>query len=123
MKVIVQVVEAIGVLIPDLTTLGLIVPVFFGLYRCAITLGLPGSRDINAALLIALFLGYVLTVALNMASAATLPARPSPVPFSPRDPRREELPRESRSEAVKTQFVREGIEIRQETGFLREVQE
>lgn len=121
MRVIIQVVEAIEVFVPDLQTLGLIVPAFFGLYRSAVLLGLPETRDMGSALLISLALGYVSTVTLNFAGATTVPTRPTPVLSAHREPRRGGLARESQSEAVKTQPVPESIEIKQETDLLEGV--
>lgn len=121
MKVIVQVVEAIAVLVPDLPTLGLSVPAFFSLYCGAIALGLPGTKDLDSALLISLFLGYVFTVALNIAGAMTLPARPGLVSLPQWEPRVQQLARESAPDVVKTQTVREGVVTRQETDLFEQV--
>jgi hypothetical protein len=94
--------EAIAVLVPDFQTLGLIMPTFFSLYRCALTLGFPGTRDINADLLISLGFGYVVAVALNL--AVTLPARPNHAPVS-------------HPALRKTQFVCAGAEVRPAPSF------
>jgi hypothetical protein len=123
MKVFVRGLEAIAVLVPDFQTLGLIAPAFFSLYRCAVTLGFPGTRDIYADLLISVVLGYAVAVALNLASAVTLPARPHPVPISHPKLRTEGLSLRWRSEHMQTQFVWEGTEIGQIPGVLRKVQQ
>ena len=104
MRRVVRVLEAIAVLVPDFQTLGLIVPTFFGLYHCAITLGFPGTRDINADLLISPVLGYVVAVALNLASAMTLPVRPNHSPVS-------------HPALRETRFVPTGAEVRQAPSF------
>ncbi len=117
MRVVARVVEAIAVLVPDFATLGLIVPAFFSAYRCAIALGFPGATDINEDLLISLVFGYLIAVAFNLATAVTFPARPNPAPISHPKLRKDELPRQSRSEAVETQFVCEGAEISQPPSF------
>jgi hypothetical protein len=123
MKVFVGGLEAIAVLVPDFQTLGLIVPAFFSLYRCAVTLGFPGTKDINADLLISVVLGYAVAVVLNLASAVALPARPNPAPISFPELRTEESSLRSRSEHMQPQFVREGTEIGQIPGVLRKVQQ
>jgi hypothetical protein len=123
MRVIVGVVEAIAVLVPDFRTLGLVVPASFSLFCCAISLGLVGSRDTNATLWISFVLGYVVAVALNLASALIVPARPRPFSSSYRERKNRELPRELQSEAVKTQFACDVAEIRQAPRFLRKVQQ
>ncbi len=121
MRVIIQVVEAIEVIVPDLLTLGLSVPAFFSLYRSAVMLGLPGTRDMCSALLISLALGYVTSLALNVAGAMTLPARPGLVSLPQWEPRVEQLARESAPYVVKTQTVREGMVTRQETDLFEQV--
>ena len=123
MRVTVRVAEAIAVLVPDFLTLGVVVPAFFSLYRCALSIGLPGTRDMNVTLWIFFVLAYVVAVTFNLANAVTLPARPSPVSISHRERRKRELSRASRSEAVTAESVCKGGEISEETGFLREVQE
>jgi hypothetical protein len=123
MKVFVRGLEAIAVLVPDFQTLGLIAPAFLSLYRCAVTLGFPGTKDINAALLISVVLGYAVAVALNLASAVALPAGPNPAPISFPEVRTEESSLRSRSEHMQPQFVREGTEIGQIPGVLRKVQQ
>lgn len=123
MKVVVRMLEVTAVLIPDFQTLGLTVPTFFSLYRCAITLGFRGTRDINADLLISVVLGYVVAVALNLASAVTLPARPHPAPISHPKLTTEGSSLRWRSEHMQTQFVCEGTEIGQIPGVLRKVQQ
>lgn len=121
MRVIVQVMAAIAILVPDLPTLGLSVPAFFSMYCGAIALGLPGTEDLDSALLISLFLGYVLTVALNIASALTRPAGPGLVSLPHWEPRVEQLARESAPDDVKTQISREGVVLRQETDLFEQV--
>lgn len=123
MRVIVRGLEAIAVLVPDFQTLGLIVPTFFSLYRCAVIIGFPGTKDISADLLISVVLGYAVAVALNLASAVALPARPNPAPISFREVRTEESSLRWRSEHMQPQFVREGTEIGQIPGVLRKVQQ
>jgi hypothetical protein len=103
MKVVVRMLEVTAVLVPDFQTLGLIAPTFFSLYRCAITLGFPGTQNIIADLLISVVLGYAVAVALNLASAVTLLARPNRVPFS-------------HPAVGKAQFVCAGIEARPAPG-------
>lgn len=122
MRGVVLALEAIAVLVPDFQTLGLIVPTFFSLYRCATTLGFPETRGMNEDLLIALVLGYVVAVALNLVNSVTLPARPNPAPISYPELRTEESSLRWRSEHT-TQFACEGTEIRQVPGFLRKVQQ
>ncbi len=77
MGVVVQVVEAIAVLIPDLQMLSLSVPALFSLYCVGNTLGLPGTKNTNSALLISFAVGYLVTVALNIFSSLARPVRPS----------------------------------------------
>ena len=123
MRGVMRMLEVTAVLVPDFQTLGLIVPTFFSLYRCAVTLGFPGTRDISAALLISVVLGYAVAVALNLASAVTLPARPHPAPISYPELRTEGSSLRWRSEHMQTQFVCEGTEIKQVSGLLRKVQQ
>ncbi len=123
MRVIVRGLEAIAVLVPDFQTLGLIAPAFFSLYRCAVTLDFPGTKDINAALWISVVLSYAVAVALNLASAVALPTRPNPAPISYPELRTEESSLLWRSEHMQPQFVREGTEIGQIPGVLRKVQQ
>lgn len=68
MRVIAQRVEAIAVLIPDFQMWGLSASVFFSLYCCATTLGLPWTKSVDSGLLLSLILGYVVNLALNIAS-------------------------------------------------------
>jgi hypothetical protein len=72
---VVQIVEAIAVLVPDLRALVLFVPAFFSLYCVALMLGLFGSRNMHSAFLISLALGYVLSVALNISRSLVWPLR------------------------------------------------
>ena len=123
MRGVMRVLEATAVLVPDFQTLGLIVPTFFSLYRCAVTLGFPGTRDINADLLISLVLGYVVVVVLNFVNIVTLPARPNGAPISYRQLRTEGSSLRWRSEHMQTQFVCDGTEIKQVSGLLRKVQQ
>jgi hypothetical protein len=123
MKVVVRMLEVTAVLVPDFQTLGLIVPTFFSLYRCAATLGFPGTQDIDADLLISFVLGYAVAVVLNFVNAVTLPARLHPVSISHPKLGTEESSLRCRSEHVQTQFVCEGTEIGQIPGVLRKVQQ
>ena len=68
MKGISQLVEVIAVLIPNFQTWGLSASVSFSLYCCATTLGLPWTRGVDSGLLLCLFLGYAIAIALNMVS-------------------------------------------------------
>lgn len=104
MKVFVRGLEAIAVLVPDFQTLGLFVPAIFNMYRCAISLGFPGTQDIIVDLLISLVLGYAIAVTLNLVNAVTLPVRPHHAPVS-------------HSALRKTQFVCKGSEDRQVPNF------
>ena len=98
MRGVMRVLEATAVLVPDFQTLGLFVPTFFSLLRCAIALGLTGTRGIKADVLISLVLGYVVAIVLNLADAVTLPGRPHHAPVS-------------HSALRKTQIVCEGAEV------------
>jgi len=76
MGVITQLVEAIAFLIPDFQVLSLSGSVFLSLYGCAISLGFSSAKGVDWDFLLSLFLGYAITVALNMASFLSSPSAP-----------------------------------------------
>ena len=68
MEIIVQIIEPTALLVPDLQTLALSVPVIFSLYGVASALGLGGTWDTDSTLLISFAFGYLATVAWNIFS-------------------------------------------------------
>jgi hypothetical protein len=122
MRVVVRVLEAIAVLVPDFQTLGLLVPVFFSLYCCAGMFGLPQAGNTRSALLASLALGYVLAVALNIANAWALPARPQFVSLSLSERSIEKSFQKSSMHAGTKPPTREGVVARQEMDLFEEVQ-
>ena len=75
MSFFVQLLEAIGIFVPDVLTLGLVAPAFFGLYCIAKALGLAGTADMDSALRVSLTLAYLVTLASNIISTVQFPAR------------------------------------------------
>ena len=72
MGVITQLLESTAVLIPDFQVLSLCASVLFSLRCCAISLGF--SRDADWGFLLSLFLGYAISVALNIVSFLSSPS-------------------------------------------------
>ena len=122
MRVAVRVLEAIAVLVPDFQTLGLLVPVFFSLYCCAVMFGLPETGNTRSALLASLTVGYVLTVALNIANAWALPARPRRVSLPTSELNIEKSSQKSSVHGGKRPPAREGVVARQEVDLFEELQ-
>ena len=78
MGVITQLLETIAVLIPDFQVLSLSASVLFSIRCCAISLGFSRDADWGflQGFLLSLFLGYTISVALNMASFLSSPSAP-----------------------------------------------
>ena len=75
MSFFVQLLEATTVLVPDVLTLGLVAPAFFGLYCIANALGQTGTADMDSALKVSLTLAYLATVAVTIMSVVLTPAQ------------------------------------------------
>ena len=75
MSFFVQLLEVIAIVIPDVLTLGLVAPAFFGLYCIAKALGLTGTADLDSALRVSLTLAYLAIVAVNIMSVVLTPAQ------------------------------------------------
>jgi hypothetical protein len=74
MRVVIQLLEAISVFIPDLQVLSLSASVFFSLYCCVSALGLSWAKSVDSGLVVSLFFGYAVTVVLNIASFLSYPS-------------------------------------------------
>src|SRR5260370_2227193 len=81
MSCFVQVVEGIGVLVPDFLTLGLVTLAFFNLYCIAKTLHVTGTLETDSALGVSLALGYLVNIAINILSSVQAPARSRRTPL------------------------------------------
>jgi hypothetical protein len=75
MSFLVQVCEAIALLVPDFLVLGLAAAAFFNFYCIAKVCGLARTADVESGLGIALMLAYFVTIAVNVASHLLTPAR------------------------------------------------
>lgn len=75
MSFFVQLLEVIAIVVPDVLTLGLVVPAFFGLYCIAKALGLTGTAEMDSALRVSLTVAYLATVTVNMMSVVQTTAR------------------------------------------------
>lgn len=68
MGIVTQLLEVIAVLIPDFRALGVSFPVCLSLYCFVTSFGVLRTKSVDSGLLWSLFLGYAVTVALNILS-------------------------------------------------------
>lgn len=75
MNSILQVQEAIALLVPDFLVLGLAAAAFFNFYCIAKACGFAGTTDVESGFGIALTLAYFVTIAIDFVSHLLTPAR------------------------------------------------
>jgi hypothetical protein len=108
MSFFVQLLEAITVLVPDVLTLGLLAPAFFGLYYIAKELGLTGTADVDSAIRVSLTFVYLATCAVNIFSSVQFPARSRMTTTSRSKSRIDQSGRKSVPGKLETQPVEHG---------------
>jgi hypothetical protein len=75
MNILVQLLQAIAVLVPDILTLGLVTLAFLNIYCIAKTFHVGGALDTDSALQVSLALGYLVTIAINIVGSLLNPTR------------------------------------------------
>jgi hypothetical protein len=108
MSVLVGLLEAIAVLVPDFLTLGLVTLAFLNLCCIAKVFDVAGTLDRDVALRFSLALGYLVAIAINIWSFAQSPARSGRTGFIQSKSRVEQAGRESLSGTLKRQPVKDG---------------